>query len=173
VSGKTWARVIKLWLIGESWPRVPRNKQLRRGGTTSSVSVRSVSCFGKFYGALGKLVNALDRWEVAGKRPGHGGRALAVVAGHGEVAGATGWLWGAWRGEEGVRPRPCCSYRLGRGAWSGVDRCERASAHGSARARGLACTSASAMVEHVAHRFCSCSNADRLHIFMNLGKIVV
>jgi hypothetical protein len=40
------------------------------------------------------------------------------------------------------------------------------------RARGLACTGASAAVEH-AHRFCSCSNADRLHIFANLGKIAV
>jgi hypothetical protein len=69
-----------------------RKKQLREGGTTSPVRVRSVSCFGKLYRALGKLVVALDRLEVAGKRPGHGGRALAVVAGRGEVAGAAGWL---------------------------------------------------------------------------------
>jgi hypothetical protein len=60
------------------------------------------------------------------KRCGHGGRALAVVAGHGEVVGATSWLWGVGRSAEGVRPRPCCSYRRGRGARSSVDRCGRA-----------------------------------------------
>jgi hypothetical protein len=49
-----------------------------------------------------------------------------VVAGRGEVAGATGWLWGVRRGAEGVRSRPCCSYRHGRGARSGMDRCGRA-----------------------------------------------
>jgi hypothetical protein len=54
-----------------------------------------VFCF-LLRGALpgsGKLAEALDRLEVAGKRSGHGGRALAMVAGHGEVVGATGWLW--------------------------------------------------------------------------------
>jgi hypothetical protein len=56
--------------------------------------------------------------EVAGKRSGHGGRALTVVAGHREVAGATGWIWEVGRGAEGVRPRPCCSYRHGHGARS-------------------------------------------------------
>jgi hypothetical protein len=137
------------------------------------VRVCSVSCFGKLCETLGKLVDALDPWEVAGKRPGHGGRALAMVAGRGDVAGATGWLWKVGQGAEGVRPRLHYSYRRGRGARSGVNRCGRACAHGSARARGLACTDASAAVEHVAHRFCSCSNADRLHIFTNLGKIAV
>jgi hypothetical protein len=44
---------------------------------------------------------------------------------------------------------------------------------GPVRVRGLACTGASTAVEHVAHCFCSCSNADRLHIFVNLGKIAV
>jgi hypothetical protein len=53
----------------------------------------SVSCFGELYVALGKLAEALDRLKVAEKRFGNSGRALAVVAGHGEVAGATGWLW--------------------------------------------------------------------------------
>jgi hypothetical protein len=86
------------------------------GGTASPVRKRSVTCFEELYGALGKLPEALDQLEVAGKRFGHGGRALALVAGHGEVAGAAGWLWGVGRGAEGVRPRPCCSYRRGRGA---------------------------------------------------------
>jgi hypothetical protein len=90
------------------------------------VRVRSVSCFRKLYRALGKLVDALDRLEVAEKRPAHGGRALAVVAGREEVAGAAGWLWGAGRGAEGVWPRLCCSYRRWCGARSGVDRCGRA-----------------------------------------------
>jgi hypothetical protein len=49
-----------------------------------------VSCFGELYGAPGKLAEALDRLEVAGKRSSYGGRALAVVVVHGEVAGATG-----------------------------------------------------------------------------------
>jgi hypothetical protein len=31
-------------------------------------------------------------WRLPGKGSGHGGRALAVVACHGEVAGAMGWL---------------------------------------------------------------------------------
>jgi hypothetical protein len=137
------------------------------------VRVLSVSCFGKLYGALGKLVNALDRLGVAGKRPGHGGRALAVVASRGEVVGAAGWLRGVRQCAEGVRPRPCCSYRRGRGARSGVDQCGRAGVHGSARARGLACTGSSAAVEHVAHRFGFCSNADRHLIFANLGKIAM
>jgi hypothetical protein len=69
------------------------------------------------------LVNALDRLGVAGKRPDHGGRALGVVVGCGEVVGVVGWLQGVRRGAEGVRPRPCCSYRRGRGARSGMDRC--------------------------------------------------
>jgi hypothetical protein len=49
-----------------------------------------------------------------------------VLAGRGEVAGAVGWLWEAGSGAEGVRSKPCCSYRHGRGARSGVDRCGRA-----------------------------------------------
>jgi hypothetical protein len=97
------------------------------------VRVLSVSCFGKIYGALGKLVDALDRWEVDRKRPGHSGRALEVVVSRGEVARAAGWLWGAGRGAEGVRPRPCCSYRRGRGARSGMDWCGRAGWHAPAR----------------------------------------
>jgi hypothetical protein len=52
-------------------------------------------------------------------------------------------------------------------AWTG------AGAHGSARACGLACIGVSATVEHVAHRFYSCSNADRLHIFVNSGMIAM
>jgi hypothetical protein len=67
-------------------------KHSGEGGTTSPVRMCSVSCFEKLYRALGKLVDALDRLEMAGKRSDHAGRALAVVAGHGEVAGATGWL---------------------------------------------------------------------------------
>jgi hypothetical protein len=43
-----------------------------------------------------------------------------------------------------------CFYRRGSGARAGVDRCRRAGAHGSVRVRGLACTGASAAVEHVA-----------------------
>jgi hypothetical protein len=143
------------------------------GGTVSPVRLRLVSCFGEIYRALGKLAEALDRLEVTGKRYGHGGRALAVVVGHGEVARAVGWLLGVGRGAKGVRPRPCCSYRRGRGARSGMDGCGRTGAHGPARARGQACTGASAAVEHVAHCFCSCSNTDRLQIFANLGKIVL
>jgi hypothetical protein len=99
----------------------------------SPVRVLSVSCFGKLYGALGKLVNALDQLVVAGKSPGHGGRGLAVVAGRGEVVGAAGWLREVRRGAEGVRPRPCYSYRHGRGAQSGVDRCGRAGWRAPAR----------------------------------------
>jgi hypothetical protein len=97
------------------------------------VRVRSVYCFRKLYEALRKLVDALDWWEVAGKRPGHGGRALVVVAGCGEVAGAVGWLWGPGHGAEGVRPRLCCSYRRGRGARSGVDPCGHAGWRAPAR----------------------------------------
>jgi hypothetical protein len=107
-----------------------------------------ISCFGKLYGAPGKLVDALDWWEVTRKRSSHGGRALDMVAGRGEVAGARGWLWGVGHGAEGVRPRSCCSYR--RGARSSVDRCGHAGAHGTARARGQACTGALATVEHIA-----------------------
>jgi hypothetical protein len=84
------------------------------------VRVCSVSCFGKLCGTLGKLVDALDPWEVARKRPDHGGRALAVVAGRGEVAGAVGWLWEVGQGAEGVRRRLHYFYRRGRGARSGV-----------------------------------------------------
>jgi hypothetical protein len=120
--------------------RVGGRNNSDEGGTASPVRIRLVSCFGKLYEALGKLANALDRLEVAGKRSGHGGRALAMVAGRGEVAGATGWLWGVRCSAEGVQPRPCCSYRHGHGARSGVDRCRRAGAHGSVRARGQACT---------------------------------
>jgi hypothetical protein len=90
-----------------------------------------IYCFGKLYGAPGKLVDALDRWEVARKRSGHGGRALDVVAGRGEVTGARGWLWGVGRGAEGVRPRSCCSYR--RGARSGTAWHGRAGRHAPAR----------------------------------------
>jgi hypothetical protein len=31
VLGKTWERVIELWLTGESWPRAPAEETLRRG----------------------------------------------------------------------------------------------------------------------------------------------
>jgi hypothetical protein len=96
------------------------------GETTSLVRVRSVSYFGKLYGALGKLVDAPDQLEVVRERSGHGGRALAVLAGRGEVAGATSWLWGVGRGAEGGRLRLCCSYRRGRSVGSGVNRCGRA-----------------------------------------------
>jgi hypothetical protein len=128
------------------------------------------SCLEKLHGSTGKLsrgssmARCLQEWlaTVAGARVG------GV-----ELAGAKTWVWEVRRGAKGVRPRLHCSYRRGRGARSGVDRCRCVGAHGSARARGLACIGASAAVEHVAHRFCSCSNADMLHIFTNLCKIVV
>jgi hypothetical protein len=47
-------------------------------------------------------------------------------AGGVELARAKSWVWEVRQGAEGVRPRPHCSYRRGRGARSGVDRCGRA-----------------------------------------------
>jgi hypothetical protein len=119
---------------------------------------------------FGELVGALDRLEVVENKFGHGGRALGVVAVHREVAGAT-----AGSGElDAVRREYDRGYAafIGVGAvhgraWTGVGK------HGSARAHGQACTGASAAVEHVAHCFCSCSNPDRLQIFVNLGKIIL
>jgi hypothetical protein len=119
---------------------------------------------------FGELAGALDRLEVVGNKFGHGGRALAVVAVHGEAAGAT-----AGSGEFGAVRREYdrgCDALIGVGAmhgraWAGAGK------HGSARAHGQACTSASAAVEHVAHCFCSCSNPDRLQIFANLGKMIL
>jgi hypothetical protein len=113
----------------------------------------------KLHGSTGKLsrgsgeARCLQEWlaAVAGAR--------VAWAGDAELAGAKSWVWEVRRGVEGVRPRP--HYFIGVGARARTARHERV------------CTGASAAVEHVAHRFCSCSNADRSHIFVNLGKITV
>jgi hypothetical protein len=110
---------------------------------------------------------------VAGEGSGHGGRALAAVADgiarRTPVNSGSGGVWAC----EGVRPRSCCSYKRGRGALSSMNWSGRAGGHGSARARGQACTGASAAVEHVALCICPCSNAHRLHILTYLGKITI
>jgi hypothetical protein len=94
-------------------------------------------------------------------------------AGGVELAGAKSWVWIVRASAEWSVVCPGWLYRRGHGTRSGVDRHGRVGVHGSAQARGLACTGASTAVEHVAHCFCSCSNADRINFFANLGKIVV
>jgi hypothetical protein len=95
-------------------------------------------------------------WRVVGRSP-------ELRAGSGE--------FGAVRKE----------YSRGRAALIGMDMVHgRVWTGAGARARTARCGRAgrrahgtSAAVEHVAHRFCCCSNTDRLQIFANLGKIVL
>jgi hypothetical protein len=56
-------------------------------------------------------------------------------AGGVELARAKSWVWEVRQGAEGVRPRPHCSYRRGRGARSGVDRCGHAGARAGVHRR--------------------------------------
>jgi hypothetical protein len=58
------------------------------------------SSSGKLHGLLGKLPRGLDQAEDGGKWFGHGGFPWAVLAGHGEVAGAMGELRGVRHGTE-------------------------------------------------------------------------
>jgi hypothetical protein len=71
----------------------------------------------------------------------------------------------AGSGELGLVRR---EYNQGRAALTdaSVDQCGRAGTRAGVHQRVTA-------VEHVAHCFCSCSNADRLQIFANLGKIIL
>ena len=54
----------------------------------------------KLHGLTRKLSEGLDRTEEDGKGAGHGGCSRAALAGHGEVAGAKGWLREVRRGTE-------------------------------------------------------------------------
>jgi hypothetical protein len=58
------------------------------------------SSFSKLHGLTRKLSKGLDRTEEDGKGAGHGGCSRAALAGHGEVAGAKGWLGEVRRGTE-------------------------------------------------------------------------
>jgi hypothetical protein len=91
------------------------------------------------------------------------GRSPELRAGSGEL-GAVRKEYG--RGSAALIGMGTVHGRLwtGAGARARTARCGRA----GTRARGT-----SAAVEHVAHRFYSCSNTDRLQIFANLGKIVL
>jgi hypothetical protein len=94
----------------------------------------------KLHGSTGKLsrgsgeTRCLRKWlaAVAGARVG------GI-----ELAGAKSWVWRVRASVEWSVARPGWLYRRGRGARSGVDQRGCAGAHGSARARGLACTGAS------------------------------
>jgi hypothetical protein len=58
------------------------------------------SSLNKLHGLTRKLSEGLDRTEEDGIGAGHGGGSRAALAGHGEVAGAQGWLGGVRRGTE-------------------------------------------------------------------------
>jgi hypothetical protein len=107
---------------------------------------------------------------IGGRWPGRGLATVAELWRRWRVAGRSPKLR-ASSGKLGEVRREYdrgCTALIGAGTVHG-----RAWTSAGARARGVACTGASAAVEHVAHRFCSCSNADRLHIFANLGKMAV
>jgi hypothetical protein len=115
VSWKTWARVIELWLTGESWPRTPAEE-------TTSARWNGVS----IKGALGFLLREALRGSgeasrctglVGGGREEAWPRWPSSSSGGGSQGGrrSCGLAWGAGRGAKGVRPRPCWSYRRGHG----------------------------------------------------------
>jgi hypothetical protein len=144
---------------GGGWPKSSE------GDPAAPVRQCLDSSSGKLHSSTGKLSRGSGEARCLREWLAVVADARVARAGGVELAGAKSWVWEVRRGAEGVRPRLHCSYRRGRGA--------RSVGRGPVRARGLTCTGASAAVEHVAHRFCSCSNADRLHIFANLGKIVM
>ena len=58
------------------------------------------SSLSKRHGLTRELSEGLDRTEEDGKGAGHGGCSRVALAGHGEVAGAKGWLGKVKRGTE-------------------------------------------------------------------------
>jgi hypothetical protein len=104
---------------GGGWPKYGE------GDPAAPVRQGLGCCLEKLHSSMGKLsrgsgeARCLQEWlaAVAGAR--------VVLAGGVELAGAKSWVWEVRRGVEGVRPRLHCSYRNGRSARLGVDRCER------------------------------------------------
>jgi hypothetical protein len=114
----------------------------------------------------------IEDWGWLGQA-GHGGRSSSGLAGGGtscsgespansgmggvvSVGGVRSKPWGCFIGTAQARAWGLAS--LGAGAQCRV---------------AWACSGASARVEHVDVRFCSCSSAYRAQIFANLGKIAV
>jgi hypothetical protein len=148
------------WGNPESNPRSFPYWNSTRDGEKGGGAYRRRDSFDEVVDNVGEVVAIT---LMCGSLAGVAGAQVAQAGGV-ELAGTKSWIWTVRASAEWSVAHSGWLYRSGRGARSGMDQRGRA---------GLACTGASATVEHVAHCLCSCSNTDRLHIFTNLGKIAV